>query len=74
VIWVVELTNKELQKPEITTFGKIKDLGIFLQNYDNDKYQVVSIRELFVDEISVSEKFIKKDSNIEFGENKEESE
>ena len=61
VIWVVELLDKEKNKPEITTFGKDGDLGIFLQNYDKDKFQVMSVRELLVDEISTSEKFIKKD-------------
>ena len=73
MIWIVELTDKESNKPNITSFKNTKELGIFLQNYDNDKYQVVSIRELYVDGISTSEMFIKKDSNIEFGKEKEES-
>lgn len=72
MIWVVELLDKEKNKPEITTFDNDKDLGIFLQNYDLDVFQVMSIRELLVDEISASEKFIKKDSNIEFGDKQEE--
>ena len=72
MIWVVELRETKVEIPQITTFSSLKDLGIFLQNYDTDVYQVISIRELYVDEISESEKFIKKDSNIEFGETQEE--
>ena len=75
MLWVVEIVPKgdcvNLEFSELVTFDNVKDLGIFLQNYDDDSYRIASIKDLYVNGIYDAKNYIKQDSNIEFGNNKE---
>lgn len=75
-MWFVELEspNKKKRfriKVQVTTFNDEKDLGVFLQNYDRNKYKIVRIKKVFVKKISESMDFIKKEENLEYGKKEE---
>jgi len=64
--WKVELQHGKSKLNFITYLENNDELGHFLLNLDKD-YEVRFIEKTYHDELKESEKFLKKDTNIEFG-------
>ena len=69
--WKMRLTQPNEPDGYVIYFEDEKELGIFLQNFDRDKFRIKSIYPTkTIDKLTDGQELMKKNKNLETGENK----